>query len=132
MSHRPDAEEAANLQYQTEHTSPGRGKSVVPYMAILIAAAFLLLLVAYLMQQRTAESVQGLTQSANSFRTIDQLVEDNRALHEEVSRLQGELADAQDQQEELSAQLKTATTLLTQAQAELAALASPPAPSAQP
>lgn len=93
--HRPDAEEAAQLQYETEHTAPGRGKSVVPYMIILIAAAFALLGVAYLMQQRTAESVQGLNQSANSFRTIDQLVDDNRALHEQVAQLQGELSAAQ-------------------------------------
>lgn len=102
MSHRrPDAEEAAHLQYETEHTSPSRGKSVVPYMVILIAAAFVLLFVAYLMQQRTAESVQGLNQSANSFRTIDQLVDDNRSLHEEVSRLQAELTAAQEENEAL-------------------------------
>lgn len=95
MSHRPDAEEAAHLQYETEHTNPSRGKSVVPYMVILIAAAFVLLGVAYLMQQRTAESVQGLNQSANSFRTIDQLVDDNRSLHEQVAQLQEELTAAQ-------------------------------------
>lgn len=102
MSHRrPDAEEAAHLQYETEHTSPSRGKSVVPYMVILIAAAFVLLFVAYMMQQRTAESVQGLNQSANSFRTIDQLVEDNRSLHEQVAQLQEELTAAQKENEAL-------------------------------
>lgn len=106
MSHRrPDAEEAAHLQYETEHTSPGRGKSVVPYMAILIAAAFVLLGVAYLMQQRTAESVQGLNQSANSFRTIDQLVDDNRSLHEQVAQLQEELAAAQAESKALQARV---------------------------
>lgn len=110
MSHRPDAEEAAHLQYETEHTAPGRGKSVVPYMAILIAAAFVLLFVAYAMQQRTAESVQGLNQSANSFRTIDQLVEDNRTLHEQVAQLQEELKAAENHSRELEGQLEGALT----------------------
>lgn len=105
MSHRPDAEEAAHLQYETEHTSPSQGKSVIPYMVILIAVAFVLLFVAFAMQQRTVESVEGLNQSANSFRTIDQLVDDNRTLHEQVAQLQGELVTAQDRQQELEGQL---------------------------
>ena len=121
MSHRPDAEEAAHLQYETEHTDP-RGKSVVPYMVILVAAAFVLLLMAFFMQQRTAESVEGLNQSANSFRTIDQLVEDNRALHEEVARLQKELAEAQDQKADLDDQVARLQADLAAAQAQLAEL----------
>lgn len=110
MSHRPDAEEAAHLQYETEHASPSRGKSVIPYMVILIAAAFVLLFVAYAMQRRTAESVQGLNQSANSFRTIDQLVEDNRTLHEQVAQLQEELKESEEHSRELEGQLEGALT----------------------
>lgn len=92
MSRRVDKEEAAHLQYETEHTEPPKSRSVVIYMAILIAAAFLLLLLAYIMQQRTASTVEGLHQSVNSFQTIDQLVEDNRALQEEVAQLRNENA----------------------------------------
>ena len=125
MSHRPNAEEAAHLQYETEHTDPGRGKSVVPYMIILVAAAFVLLLIAFFMQRRMDESVAGLNQSANSFRTIDQLVEDNRALHEEVSRLQGELDSAQDQKADLEGQVAQLQTDLAAAQAQLAELLPP-------
>ena len=61
MSRRPNAEEAAHLQYETEHTNP-RGKSVIPYMIILIAAAFVLLIIAFFMQRRMDESVAGLNQ----------------------------------------------------------------------
>lgn len=132
MSRRPDAEEAAHLQYETEHTSPSRGKSVIPYMVILIAAAFVLLFVAYLMQQRTAESVQGLNQSANSFRTIDQLVGDNRTLHEEVSRLQGELKEAEGHSKELEDQLAQLQQELTLAQEQLAVFLPTPEGSAPP
>lgn len=102
MSRRIDKEEQAHLQYETEHTEPPKSRSVLVYMVVLIAAAFLLLLLAYFMQRRTAESVEGLHQSVNSFQTIDQLVEDNRTLQEEVGQLkeeqkalERELADAQ-------------------------------------
>ena len=124
MSHRPDAEEAAHLQYETEHASP-RGKSVVPYMVILIAAAFVLLIIAFFMQKRMDESVAGLNQSANSFRTIDQLVEDNRALHEEVARLQAELEEAKDQKTALEDRLTQLRMDLAAAQAKLAELLPP-------
>ena len=130
MSHRPDAEEAAHLQYETEHTDP-RGKSVVPYMVILIAAAFVLLIIAFFMQQRMDESVAGLNQSANSFRTIDQLVEDNRALHEEVSRLQGELAQADGHSQALETQLAQLQRELNETREALAVFLPPeesPAP----
>lgn len=90
MSRRIDKEEAAHLQYETEHTEPPKSRSVVIYMAVLIAAAFLLLLLAYFMQLRTASTVEGLHQSVNSFQTIDQLVDDNRALQEEVAQLKEE------------------------------------------
>lgn len=132
MSRRPDAEEAAHLQYETEHTDPNRGKSVVPYMAILIAAAFVLLFVAYLMQQRTAESVQGLNQSADSFRTIDQLVDDNRALHEEVAKLQDELETAQDHSAALETRVAQLQLELAEAREQLSAPSSPPGESDSP
>lgn len=96
MSRRVDKEEAAHLQYETEHTEPPKSRSVLVYMVILIAAAFLLLLLAYFMQQRTADTVEGLHQSVNSFQTIDQLVEDNRTLQEEVARLKEENAELTD------------------------------------
>lgn len=93
MSRRIDREEAAHLQYETEHTQPPKSRSVVVYMAVLIGAAFLLLLLAYFMQVRTASTVEGLHQSVNSFQTIDQLVEDNRLLQEEVAQLKEENAE---------------------------------------
>lgn len=97
MSRRAEREEAAHLQYETEHTQPPKARSVVVYMVVLVAAAFCLLLLAYFMQERTASTVEGLSQSMNSFQTIDQLVEDNRALRDEVDRLEAENAALADQ-----------------------------------
>lgn len=112
MSRRVDKEEAAHLQYETEHTEPPKSRSVMLYMGILIAAAFLLLLVAYFMQQRTASTVQDLQNGLNSFQTIDQLVDDNQALRDEVERLKDErdtleqnLAATQAQLDEANQQL---------------------------
>ncbi len=111
MSRRPDAEEAAHLQYETEHTDPGQNKSVIPYMVILVVVAFLLLIVAYFTQQRAAQSVQqGLDQSVNSFRTIDQLVGDNRALHEQVAQLQEQLDASETRRLELEGQMEGGLT----------------------
>lgn len=124
MSRRPDPEEAAKLQYELEHTSPSRNKSVVPYLALLVGVAFLLLVMAWLMQQRTEASVQGLNQSVSSFETIDQLVTDNRALQKQINELQEKLDEAAEQRRLLEAQLLITRTKLEALQA--------PAPSEEP
>lgn len=108
-SRRPDPEEAAQLQYELEHTRPSRNKSVVPYLALLIGVAFLLLGMAWMMQERTAQSVQGLNQSANSFETIDQLVTDNRALRKELDELKEELQAARGEQAALAERFQAVT-----------------------
>lgn len=108
MSRRVDKEEAAHLQYETEHTEPPKSRSVVIYMVILVAAAFLLLLLAYFMQMRTADTVEGLHQSVNSFQTIDQLIEDNRLLQEETARLKEENAALEGKLTEAERQLREA------------------------
>lgn len=116
MSRRTDKEEAAHLQYETEHTEPPKSRSVVIYMVILVAAAFLLLLLAYFMQQRTAENVEGLHQTVNSFQTIDQLVEDNRLLQEETARLKGEKAELESKLAQAEDALGDATVRANEAQ----------------
>lgn len=119
MSRRTDREEAAHLQYETEHTEPPKSRSVLVYMVILIAAAFLLLLLAYFMQQRTAESVEGLHQSVNSFQTIDQLVEDNRTLQEQVTQLREERATLEQELSDAQKELADAQKATADAQAEV-------------
>lgn len=116
MSRRIDKEEAAHLQYETEHTEPPKSRSVVIYMVILVAAAFLLLLLAYFMQQRTAENVEGLHQTVNSFQTIDQLVEDNRLLQEETARLKEEKAELESKLAQAEDALGDATVRANEAQ----------------
>ena len=123
MSHRrPDAEEAAHLQYETEHTNPG-SKSVIPYLIILLAATFVLLFVAWRMQERADR----LGQSADSFRsnTLEGLQEEKQALQGKIDQLEAELKTTQDENTALASQVAQLKSELDATQAQLAALASP-------
>ena len=50
MSTGSDKEEQVSLQHAAEHEKPHKKLSVMTYLVILIAAAFLLLLLSYFMQ----------------------------------------------------------------------------------
>lgn len=84
---------------EEEHASPARRRSVFPYLAILFATAFLLLLFAYLMQQRDSEEIMGnltdLRNSLGSIQSIDELVAENRALRNELEALKGDIENLQ-------------------------------------
>lgn len=132
MSQRPDKEEATSLQHEAEHQTPRKAPSVIPYLAMLVAAAFLLLVMAYLMQQRTAESVEGLSQSVNTIQSFDQLVDENQSLRQEVQDLKGQLEQATDRQLALESQLRVAEAKLAELQTQLDALQPSPEPSPSP
>ncbi len=118
MSSRPNKADHAELQYQSEHARPGKTPTALPYLAVLVAAAFLLLVMAYFMQRRTAESVEGLNQSVNAIHSFDQLADENQSLRLELEQVRGELADAQDRQLQLEEQLRQVREALAQAQAQ--------------
>jgi len=65
-----------------------KNHSVISYIAILFAAAFLLLLLSYLMQLRTSsETISGLTDSLSALQTLDDVIERNEELENEVALL---------------------------------------------
>lgn len=132
MSSRPNKEDHAQLQYQSEHTPARKTPTVLPYLVILVAAAFLLLIMAYFMQQRQlTESVEGLNQSVNTIHSFDQLVEDYRDLQSQLAQVNAQLTQAQNAQRRLEEENQDLRTQLAQVQSELAALQSPepsPAP----
>ena len=71
--------------------APGKGAPVFTYLAIMFAAAFLMLLLAYFIQQRNNEvAIDGLKDSLTSFQSMDELMEENRALREELEALEQE------------------------------------------
>ena len=97
--------------------------AVVTYLAVLFAAAFLLLLLAYFMQQRTNEAAIGsLTESITSIQSLDDLIEENGALRAENEALQEENESLSGQKETLDRQLRETTEALEQAEMQFTAL----------
>lgn len=69
---------------------------VVNYIALLLMAAFSLLLMTYLMEQReSAEILDGLRNSVSAMQTVEDLYEENADLMEEIIRLREELLKEQ-------------------------------------
>ena len=108
MKETPKDQDTGQLQHEAEHTKPKQTHSVISYIAILFAAAFLLLLLSYLMQQRNnAEVISGLTDSVSAMQTLDNLVQENQQLREDVTALeensntQQQALDAANAREEL-------------------------------
>lgn len=117
---------------EPESPPPPRRRSVFVYLAVLFGTAFLLLLFAYLMQQRDSEEIMGnlsdLRQSLGSIQSIDQLVEENRQLREEneglkglVSGLETELASVKDDLEEAEASVRGKSAAVVRSEDKLIA-----------
>ena len=110
------------LQHAAEHASPGRRSPVLLYLVILFAIAFLLMLMAYFMQQRTNEQTQNdLNEQTQSYQsavaTLDSILAENEELKEQVEALQ----KAQDESSDQNQQLTETQDALTQAEAQLLA-----------
>lgn len=90
--------------------SAGRSKrrgSVLGYLVVLFAVAFLLLLVAYFQQQRSnSEATDALKQSASAVETLQLLMQNNDDLHAQVEAMQGELEDLKQGQAALQSDLQ--------------------------
>lgn len=102
----PDAPE----EEKASSPSPLGGRSVFAYLAVLFGVAFLLLLFAYLMQQRDSQEITGtlsqLRESMGSIESIDQLLEENRALREENEELKKQVSGLEQERDELKNELE--------------------------
>lgn len=84
---------AGELQHQAEHTRPSHRSSIVGYLAVMFAVAFLLLLIAYFQQQRlNAEASNAWKESVSAVDTIHAMMEDNEKLRAKVEELEGQLS----------------------------------------
>lgn len=97
------------LQHDAEHEAPRKRPSALGYFAALFAAALLLLGLTYLMQQRSNEAaLTGLTQSISAMQSVENLLKENEALHDETARLETEIFTQAERIQELEAQLEGA------------------------
>lgn len=133
MSQTPNQEQPRKHPHTQQEGHPPKRNSqgrVFTYLAILFAAAFLLLLLAFLMQQRAnREAISNLTQSVTDIHSLQNLVEANASLQQQVEDLEDQLARLNEAYEkEVSAhqeqaEARTATQdALDKAQAQLAAM----------
>ena len=93
-------------------TREKRQRSVVHYLAILLAAAFLLMMMAYLMDQRQNEamndlnqSLSGLQESLSDQSSLQDIYEDNMELIQQVGQLEEQVKQLEENNQELSSQL---------------------------
>ena len=122
MKHSPEHEDS--LQHAAEHERPGKRNPVLMYLMILFAAAFFLLLMSFLMQQRAnREALDDLEQTSNSaVQSLENTIQQNESLKQQVAQLEeereqltGQLAQAKEEgdaaQRELEADLEALNSL---------------------
>ena len=103
MSQDHEQNRSGTLQHEAEHTKANKKSPVMTYLVILFAAAFLLLLLSYFMQQRVnQEKYDNLQQTSNSaVQTLENLIaerddlkEQNEALNKQLEEVQAQLSQA--------------------------------------
>ena len=107
QDHNREEQEVQHLQHEAEHARPHKKVSVMGYLTILFAAAFLLLLLSYFMQQRANEqAISGLeATSNNAFDSINNLIAEKDRLTEQVEDLKGQVEDLQEELADTQGQL---------------------------
>lgn len=113
MSEEPEKKSLDHLQQEADRAKPRKKFSVMGYLTILFAAALVLLLWSYFMQQRKNEEViSGLKASVSAMQSIEDLQNEKKDLSDQVDQLQQqldektkELTDEQKNAEKLEQQL---------------------------
>lgn len=109
MSQDREQNHSGALQHEAEHTRANKKSPVMTYLVILFAAAFLLLLLSYFMQQRVnQEKYDNLQQTSNSaVQTLENLIaerdtlkEENEALNQQLEELRDQLSHANEAREQ--------------------------------
>lgn len=112
------SEEKHNLQRKADRAKPGSMRAVLSYMVILFIGAFILLLLAHFMQQRSSEAaIDGLKNSVSAIQNAQEVYEENSSLREQIDQLEEQIEKLEEQvkaEQDHSDQLKTDTQVLQQ------------------
>ena len=110
MAEKPSPEKAP--AYVPPATREKRQRSVVHYIAIMFAAAFLLMLMAYLMDQRQNQAMNDLNQSLTGLQdsitdqnSLQDIYEDNMQLIQQVGQLEEQVKQLEEDNQSLTSQL---------------------------
>lgn len=108
MSQEPENahdQENGGLQHAAEHEKPHKKPSVLMYLVILFAAAFLLMAWSYFMQQRvSSQTIEGLKESVSAMQSVDTLQKANTELKAQVEALTAQVEALQKQADTLTEQ----------------------------
>lgn len=112
------SEDKHNLQHKADRARTGTKRSVFTYMIILFLAAFIMLLLAYMMQQRSSvDAIDGLKDSVSAIQTAQEVYEENSLLREQISQLEEQIRQLEDEikaQQNNAGQLETVIQSLQQ------------------
>ena len=100
------------LQHDAEHERPPRNKqqSVLIYLVILFAAAFLLMAMSYLMQRRSSDAtIEDLRESVTAMQSVGDIQTQNETLRQQVADLEAQLEEAQRELDGMRDTLNTMT-----------------------
>ncbi len=92
-------EEKHNLQRQADRARTNHKRSVMSYLLLLFIAALVLLLFAYLTQQRSSneQALSGIQQSISAMQSAQEVYEENRVLKDEIDSLGIQIGQLEDQ-----------------------------------
>ena len=99
--------ERHSLQRQADRAKPGSRRSVLIYLVILFAVAFVLLLLSYIMQQRNSEeTIDGLKQSVSAMQSAQDAYEENTLLRQQLEQLEQQAETDQAERDRLQQQVQ--------------------------
>lgn len=124
MSTQHEHNRSSHLQHEAEHAKPRKKVSVMSYLVILFGAAFLLLLMSYLMQQRTNEAAQSALKdtSHSALQSIEKMLADNKNLTTAVDELEQQLEALTTENAALDRDQRTQADANTKLSAQLEAM----------
>ena len=98
------------LQHDAEHEKPKKQQSVLVYLVILFAAAFLLMALSYLMQRRSSDAtIEDLRESVTAMQSVGDIQTQNETLRQQVADLEAQLEEAQRELDGMRDTLNTMT-----------------------
>ncbi len=110
------SEEKHNLQHKADRAKASSMRAVLSYMVILFLGAFILLLLAHFMQQRSSEAaIDGLKDSVSAIQNAQEVYEENSSLREQINQLEAQIED-------LKGQIKTEQDHVDQLESAIQAL----------
>ena len=117
LSPAPEQESKPEPEKKPEHSHKHRQKSVIQYITILFAAAFVLLLYTFMMERRQNDILQQQSndklnqlqqQSVSAVQSLDNLYQENEYLKQSMDHLETQISNLEQEKQQLEQDLAAA------------------------